>query len=285
MKVCIVGLGLIGGSIAKRLQAHGVIVSGFDRDPHAVAAARAAGIRAELSATESINATCDVLILAVPVLSIFPALPALHASDAGLIMDVASTKRVVVASAEAGGIGQRFVGCHPLAGSHESGFASSRGDLFVGAPVFLCPAPSTSGRALTAARHFWRMLGARVEIMEAEEHDHELALTSHLPQAMATALANALHSAGTQRGRLGPGGRDMTRLAASNPDIWSDIMLTNADNLQQAIADAIAALQEISVALELKDRIRLLSVFSAAQQWMREPADAEVARSETATVN
>lgn len=285
MKVCIAGLGLIGGSIAKRLQAQGVTVSGFDRDPDTVAAARAAGIRAELTAAESIHAACDVIVLALPVLSILPALEALKASDADLIIDVASTKRSVIAAAEAIGIAPRFVGCHPLAGSHEAGFAAARGDLFEGAPVFVCAAPSTSGRALSAARHFWRSLGARVEIVDAEEHDQELALTSHLPQTLATALANALRSAAIPRQRLGPGGRDMTRLAASNPHVWSDILLTNADNLQQPIADVIAALQEIGVALAGNDRERLLSVFAAAQAWTQEAQPLGVAERGAARVN
>ena len=268
MKVCIAGLGLIGGSIAKRLLAQGVTVSGFDRDPETVAAARAAGICAEVATAESIKTTCDVVILALPVLSTLPALEALRTNDADLIMDVASTKRRVIAAAEAAGLGQRFVGCHPFAGSHESGFGAARADLFEDARVFVCAAPSTSGRALTDARHFWDSLGARVEVMDAEEHDREVALTSHLPQTLATALANALRSAAVPRERLGPGGRDMTRLAASSPHVWSDILLTNADHLQQPIADVIAGLQEISVALELSDRERLASVLTSAHEWM-----------------
>jgi prephenate dehydrogenase len=273
MKACIVGLGLIGGSIAKRLQAQGVIVSGFDANPETVAAARAAGIRAELSSAASIHAACDVVILALPVLSVFPALHAARTCDADLIIDVASTKRLIVMAAENNGLGPRFVGCHPLAGSHESGFHASRADLLVDAPVFLCPAPSTSGRALSAARQLWRSLGARVEIIDAEDHDQQLALTSHLPQTLATALANALRSAAIERARLGPGGHDMTRLAASSPQVWSDILLTNADNLRQPIADVIAALQDISVALEQKDHARLFSVFAAAQRWAHESAE------------
>ena len=285
MKVCIAGLGLIGGSIAKRLQAQGVTVIGFDRDAETVAAARAAGIHAELTAAESMQAACDIIVLALPVLAILPALEALQASDADLIIDVASTKRSVLAAAEASGIAPRFVGCHPLAGSHEAGFAAARGDLFEGAPVFLCAAPSTGGRALSEARHFWRSLGARVEMVDAEEHDHELALTSHLPQTLATALANALRSAAIPRQRLGPGGRDMTRLAASSPHVWSDILLTNADNLQQPIADVIAALQEIGVALAANDRERLLSVFAAAQAWTQAAPPTGVADRGAARVN
>ncbi|HEX6062848.1 MAG TPA: prephenate dehydrogenase dimerization domain-containing protein [Longimicrobiales bacterium] len=124
-----------------------------------------------------------------------------------------------------------------------------------------------------------------MEIVDAEEHDQELALTSHLPQTLATALANALRSAAIPRQRLGPGGRDMTRLAASSPHVWSDILLTNADNLQQPIADVIAALQEIGVALAGNDRERLLSVFAAAQAWTQEAQPLGVADRGAARVN
>ena len=267
MNASIVGLGLIGGSIARRLLAEGWSVTGFDHDPATVNAARAAGIRASVATADAMNVACDVVILALPVLSIFPALHQLAERDAALILDVASTKRAVIDAAEAAGIGARFVGCHPLAGSHESGFAAARADLFEGARVFLCPTPLTDPQLVRATRDLWQSLGALPEVVSADEHDHELAAISHLPQTLATALANALHSAGINHQRLGPGGRDMTRLAASNPAVWSDILLTNGDYLRQHIADVIAGLEEVLSALDQRDGERLTGVFAAGRSW------------------
>lgn len=266
MTACVVGLGLIGGSMARRLLAAGHTVIGFDRDADTVDAARALGIDARQSCEDLAQLSCDVVILAVPVLSIIPLLPQLADSDARLVIDVASTKRAVVEVADAV-LPNRFVGCHPLAGSHESGFAAARADLFVSAPVFICPTAQTSPVALRAAQQFWHLFGARVELMDPEEHDRELAAASHLPQTLATVLANALHTAAIEPNRLGPGGRDMTRLAASDPRVWADILLTNRDNLRHNIADVVAGLEEVLTALDQHDGGRLTSVLAAGQRW------------------
>nr|MDQ3309037.1 prephenate dehydrogenase [Gemmatimonadota bacterium] len=227
-QAAVIGLGLIGGSLARELSARGIRVLGYDRDEARVRAAlRDGGIHAVLNPELEGIDTADIVVIAVPV-AIAPdilqaALPRL--GRVRLVVDVGSTKASIMAAAGALGIGSQFVGCHPLAGDHRSGWEASRLGMFQGARVFLCPTTETGEDALGLAWEFWRMLGAHPEVEDAMEHDRRLAWTSHLPQAVSTALALALGGAGIERRELGPGGRDMTRLAGSSPELWTDIAL------------------------------------------------------------
>jgi prephenate dehydrogenase len=242
-RVSIIGLGLMGGSLARALAARGVHVLGYDRDKSSLDAAVSEGIVHEplddaLSGVER----ADVVVLATPVAATAQLLKKFGRELVGpsLIMDVASTKRSIVAAAEAAGLGPRYVGAHPLTGSHRSGWGASRASLFEEARVFLCPSASTTTQTLKLAESFWRALRAGVEVLDAAVHDEQMAWRSHLPQAVSTALALTLRQAGVPRSALGPGGRDMTRLAGGDPALWTGIVTDNAP----AILDAIAAMEE-----------------------------------------
>lgn len=252
--VAVAGLGLIGGSAARGLAAAGVRVLGWDRDPASVAAARGEGVLAAAlgPALEGLEAA-DVLLIAVPVGAaagvLEAALPRL--GNARLVTDTGSTKASIVAAAERLGIGERFVGSHPFAGDHRSGWGASRGGLFGAAPVYLCPTARSSTEAMALARELWTVLGATPVEVEAGEHDRRLAWTSHLPQVVSSALATVLDAHGFRRDDLGPGGRDMTRLAGSSPALWADILRDNRANVaaalaafEQTVASARRALQE-----------------------------------------
>jgi prephenate dehydrogenase len=242
-RVSVVGLGLMGGSLARALAARGVHVLGYDRDQSSVDAAVSEGIVHEpLDAKLSGVARADVVVFATPVAATTALLARLGSTLVGpaLIMDVASTKRSIVAAAEAAGIGERYVGAHPLTGSHRSGWSASRASMFDESRVFLCPSPSTTPAALQLAESFWRALRAGVEVLDAAEHDEQMAWRSHLPQAVATVLAVTLREAGVPRSALGPGGRDMTRLAGGDPALWTGIASDNA----AALLDALVAMEE-----------------------------------------
>jgi prephenate dehydrogenase len=241
--VAVAGLGLIGGSVARDLARRGVRVLGWDRDAATVAAAREEGVvSAALGDGLAGVEDADVLLLALPVLAapavLESALPRL--ARVRLVTDAGSTKSSIVAAAERLGIGERFVGAHPLAGSHESGWTASREGLFAGATVYLCPTPSSSADAVEETHALWSALGGRTVEIDAAEHDRRLAWTSHLPQALSTALAAALAEQGIARGELGPGGRDMTRLAGSSPAMWADILGDNRD----AIVDTLQKMED-----------------------------------------
>jgi prephenate dehydrogenase len=242
-RVSVVGLGLMGGSLARALAARGVRVVGYDRDRSSLDAAVAEGMVHEpLDDTLDGVEDVDIVVLATPVATTAALLTRLgdQLSGPSLIMDVASTKKSIVAAAEAAGLGPRYVGAHPLTGSHRSGWGASRASLFEEARVFLCPSATTTPEALRLAESFWRSLRAGVEVLDAVEHDEQMAWRSHLPQAVSTALALTLRQADVARSALGPGGRDMTRLAGGDPALWTGIMSDNAP----AILEALAAMEE-----------------------------------------
>jgi cyclohexadieny/prephenate dehydrogenase / 3-phosphoshikimate 1-carboxyvinyltransferase len=242
-RMAVIGLGLMGGSIARALHARGVRVLGYDRDGTQLDAALREGIVHEpLDGDLTGLASAEVVVLALPVDATIALLPgvASRVRDARLVMDLGSTKRSIVAAAEAAGIGARYVGAHPLTGSHRSGWGASRASLFEDARIFLCPTPSTTVGTLELAESLWRELRAGVEVLDATEHDEQMAWRSHLPHLVSSTLALTLRDAGVRRSALGPGGRDMTRLAGGSPSMWHPIVRDNA----AAIAEALAAYEE-----------------------------------------
>ncbi|HEX8432255.1 MAG TPA: prephenate dehydrogenase/arogenate dehydrogenase family protein [Longimicrobium sp.] len=268
--VAVVGLGLMGGSVARALAAGGARVLGWDRDPAAVRDALDEGVvHAALGAECDGIDTAELVVLAVPVDAAGDLLARLAPRLGGalLVTDVGSTKASIIRAAEAAGIGDRFVGSHPLAGDHRSGWGASRADLFDGARAFLSPTATSTDAALGHAEALWRELGATTQRIDAAEHDRRLATTSHLPQLIATALAQVLAERGTARDELGPGGRDMTRLAGSSPEMWTAIAADNVVPLAEAVAELEHRLRRIREALDASDQDALRRFFEAGQRW------------------
>jgi prephenate dehydrogenase len=186
---------------------------------------------------------------------------------ARLVMDVASTKRTIVAAAEKTGIGTRYVGAHPLTGSHRSGWGASRASLFEDARVFLCPTAATTPATLQLAESFWRELRAGTELLDAARHDDEMAWRSHLPHLLSSALAVTLRDAGVRRSALGPGGRDMTRLAGGSAAMWSAIVTDNASAIAEAIAACEEQLRALRQALRQGDVETTRAFLQAGSDW------------------
>jgi prephenate dehydrogenase len=254
--VAVAGLGLIGGSAARDLAARGVRVLAYDRDPSAVDHALREGIAAAALGEDFGGLEdADAVLLAVPV----GAAPALlermlpRLASVPLVTDAGSTKAAIVAAAGRLGIGGRFVGAHPLAGDHRSGWSASREGLFAGATVYLTPSPESSDNAVDTARALWSLLGGNVVVMDAAAHDRLLAWTSHLPHVVSAALANALAARGVARCELGRGGRDVTRLAGGSPEMWTGIARENAAELTAALDGMEAALRAFRDALSVDD--------------------------------
>ncbi|HEU4881454.1 MAG TPA: prephenate dehydrogenase/arogenate dehydrogenase family protein [Longimicrobium sp.] len=268
--VAIVGLGLIGGSLARELAGRGVRVLGWDADAESLREAVSAGVIQHPLADDLRDVDqADAVVLAVPVLAAAQVLRKLAPRLAGvrLITDVGSTKTSIVREAEALGVGARFVGSHPLAGDHRSGWSASRAGLFDGARIFLCRTRETAGDAMLLASDLWTSVGGRPEVIDADLHDVRLAWTSHLPQVVSTALALTINQTGTPRGQLGPGGRDVTRLAGSDPAMWADILLDNADALASALGKMGARLDGLQRAVMSGDREELLRLLDEARRW------------------
>lgn len=266
----IVGLGLIGGSIARDLAALGATVAGYDTDGGTLEQACAEGIvRYRLDASLAGCSRARVIVLAVPVTAapgVLEHVARLARPDA-LITDVGSTKQSIESAALRTGVGEQFVGAHPLAGDHRAGWTASRPGLCRGSTVYLCPTPATRERALQEAIAFWRTLGAEPRLTSAAQHDRLLAWTSHLPQAAAFLLAATIARTGIDRAWLGPGGRDTMRLAASPPALWTGIAVDNAARLRAGLAALQACLAELENALEAGDPAGVQRVFEEGRHW------------------
>ncbi|HSJ13324.1 MAG TPA: prephenate dehydrogenase [Longimicrobiales bacterium] len=266
----VLGLGLMGGSLARELAGRGWRVLGYDRDRGALGGAVTDGaiVHAMDETLDGIE-EADIVVFALPVGAAveLAARAAPRLGGARLVTDLGSTKRSIVAACQAAGIGRCFVGAHPLTGDHRSGWSAARTGLFAGVRVFLCPAPSTQPAAIACAEAFWRRLGAQPECIDAAAHDAQLAWSSHLPQLAATSLALALQHAGIVRSQLGPGGRDGTRIAGSAPDMWLAIAQDNADHLAPALAALEVQLKVLRQALESGDEVALGRMLRAAQSW------------------
>jgi prephenate dehydrogenase len=259
----------MGGSLARDLAERGVFVRAYDADPHHLQSALRAGFVVEpLDATLSGVCDADVVIVAVPVDAAADVLRQIvpYAANAKLITDVGSTKSQIVEVAAELGLGKRFVGSHPLAGDHRSGWDASRTGLFSNARVYICP-PSDAGAVVELAVNFWRRLGANPTVLSAEDHDRKLAWTSHLPHMVSTALALTLARAGVERGDLGPGGRDVTRLAGGSPDVWTAIARDNAAVLDAALAATEREIAKVRRALSRGDATDLRERFATARAW------------------
>lgn len=237
----LIGCGLMGGSFALALKQAGLVkrVVGYSKSPSSAARARAMGIiDAEASSAPLAVAGSDLVLIAVPVAATESTLRSIRhlLTPDMLIMDVGSTKRDVVDAARRAlreQVGQ-FVPAHPIAGKEVSGIEHADADLYVGKQVILTPIDHTLQPQLQKAHALWTQLGCKVRDMAPEAHDASYAAVSHLPHLIAFALMNAI--AGQPDGAsylslAGPGFRDFTRIAASDPQVWRDILLSNREEL------------------------------------------------------
>ena len=271
--VAIIGLGLIGGSLARDLTARGVRVVAYDRDAsHLTAALRTHVVASALDESLEGIRDVEVVVIATPVNAAADLLRRIapSASKLNLITDVGSTKAPIVEAARELGLADRFVGGHPMAGDHRSGWDASRTGLFVNAPVYVCANPEVNAAAMELAQGLWRSVGACPERMSADQHDLKLAWTSHLPHMISASLALALARAGITREHLGPGGRDVTRLAGSSPEMWTAIAIENAEAIEGALERAEREIATLRSAIKRADQEELNARLTAAKQWFDE---------------
>lgn len=269
----VIGLGAIGGSLALAAKRSGIrTVLGWSPVPaERAAAARQGALDDAPAQAADVARRADLLVLAAPPAANLGLLERLGSvlAPGALITDVGSVKRSIVARADELGLGPRFAGGHPLAGTHRHGFDAARLDLFRGAVVYVTPTAAGEGAAREVA-HFWSdTLAAHPVLIDAAEHDAQLAVTSHMPQAVASLLANFLARATPQGASVGPGARDATRLAASDPGLWTDILLLNRDRVLPALRALEEPLGELERALEAGDATALKAWLSRGERWRR----------------
>jgi len=277
----VIGLGLVGGSVA--LAAHrahpGMPIRAVDTDPASISFALKAGIASEAATSEEAaeagwfgpDAT-DLVLLGTPVAATLAWLDELaERGYSGIVTDVASTKRAVVERAEAPGAPYHFVGGHPMAGSERSGVVAATPTLFDGGYYILTPSASTDMTAYRLVHAFVTSLGARVVSVAAAAHDEAVAVVSHVPHVAAAALVELARERADRAGadllRLAAGGfKDMTRIAAGSPDLWTGICLDNAPAVVAGLSDLERVLAEFRGRVELGDA-------GAVRAWLSGPAE------------
>ena len=281
MRIAVLGVGLIGGSVAlaarERLSAE---VTGWDASADALAqATRVGAVDGTAGSVAEAVAAADVVFVAVPV-GVLPEIVAAALDAAGpdcVITDVGSTKRAVVA----GCADPRFVGGHPLAGAETAGVANARADLFDEATWYLTPGEATSGMLYERLHRLLHGIGARPTAIDADTHDRLLAAVSHLPHVLAnvlvTAAAGALSDGDTRLPATGPSFRDATRVAGAPSAIWTDIYLSNRDTLVGEIDSVIARLASVRAALAAADAEAITLWNEAAADARRRLLDPQVA--------
>ena len=267
--VAIVGVGLIGGSLGRAILARKLAqrVIGVGRSQASLDAARRTGAVTETALDPAAVAEADLVVVATGVRSIPRLLEAVDQAvrPGTLVTDAGSTKASIVAGWEKRRKSRRgrFVGSHPLAGSHRRGPEAADAELFTGRVAVVTPATATPPDDVAAIGEFWSALGSTVYVMSPREHDRIVATTSHAPHVMAAAIAAATPAASLP---FAAGGwRDTTRIAAGDAELWADILLDNAGPLGTALGRIATAAERILAAVEAGDRRRLITLLTRAK--------------------
>lgn len=266
-RVAVIGLGLIGGSLAAALRRSGCRVHGFDVSSATVrrAVERELVDEGHQSLASAVGGT-NIVLLAAPVSAIVALLPEVetHSPDDALILDTGSVKQPVVEAMTRLRAPNRAVGGHPLAGKEISGPDAAAATLFEDHTFVLTPSALTSEGALSRAARLVRSLGSRPVLISPEVHDRVLARTSHLPQLASTALAISLQEGDVRL--AGPALADMTRLARSDESMWRDILLSNRENVLAALDDYRDRLDDLAATVRARDGAGLARLFGRGRE-------------------
>ena len=275
-KLCIIGVGLMGGSVARaaRLKGLSKIIMGYGRlqDLQNLETAKHLGVIDDYSLDIEVAVQdADCVVIATPVESIESILSLLQPiwSDQTIYTDVGSTKGSVVAAAQRvfGVIPNNFVLAHPIAGAEQSGVEAAVDDLFVNKRLIISPLSHTRIDALKKIQSFWEQCGSDVSMMEVHRHDAILAATSHLPHVLAFALVDMLGHQDEQSeifNYAAGGFRDFTRIASSDPTMWRDICLANKNEIIPLLQQTKLQLDKIQCLLENNDGQQLFEIFAYA---------------------
>lgn len=276
-RLCFIGLGLIGGSIAKAARQHGlcteIVALGQGAHTHNLQWAVDAGVIDHYyTDPELALANSDCVIIATPVGSmtqIFQQIAPFWSEEA-IYTDVGSTKASVVNAAEDvfGLVPSNFVPAHPIAGAERSGVQAATADLYLNRRVIFTPLEHTNAQAITKLTAFWQQIGASVSLMSIEHHDTVLAATSHLPHILAFALVGLLGRKDEQKEifKYAAGGfKDFSRIASSDPTMWQDICIANKQEIMNLIQQYQLELSKINQLLADNQAQQLFETFTYAK--------------------
>ncbi|HWR68662.1 MAG TPA: prephenate dehydrogenase [Desulfomonilia bacterium] len=249
MKLTIIGLGLIGASMAKAMKATAHI-AGVDDSSRIVRQALEEGVIVEGSTDMAVASGSDVVVIAVPVGSIVDTARKVirHIDENTVLTDTGSTKARIVESIDLDF--PSFVGSHPIAGKENPGYAHSQADLFRGAMAIITPAGNTRQGCIDSIKRLWESCGASIRIMDPFVHDRLMAVISHMPHLLSYASMRLADDLRIHRQLLGAGFRDFTRIAASDPVMWRDIFFDNRDNILPLIDTYMEELKHLRTLIE-----------------------------------
>ncbi|KZE38054.1 prephenate dehydrogenase [Bhargavaea cecembensis] len=278
LKAAIIGLGLIGGSLALAIQRHGnVTVTGFDADPMTLREAQTLGVihHSAGSAAEAAE-DCDYIFFATPVNEtvrmLNEAAAGWNLKKGAILSDTGSTKTWIMEEArQLSGGGAVFIGGHPMAGSHKSGVRAAREHLFENAYYLLTPADRADAPAVRKLETFLAVTKAKTAVVSAEEHDAMTAVVSHFPHVVAASLVRRLEQETEDMPftrELAAGGfRDITRIASSDPIMWRDITLQNRDELITQIDQWIEEMNMVREMIESGDAESIHDFYGGAKKY------------------
>ncbi|KOO43494.1 prephenate dehydrogenase [Priestia koreensis] len=274
-KVLLVGVGLIGGSVALSMKKQqDIVIAGYDIHTSNLEMAKSKGIIDEMVLDVQIEAErADLIILGTPVeqtIQFMEKLAEWDLKDQAIITDVGSTKWSIMKAAERlNESGKTFIGGHPMAGSHESGAVHARADLFRGARYVLTPSAETTVAQLEMLTKWLSDTEANFITMDAKEHDQVTGVISHLPHMIAASLVRQVEEHANKNNlvrQMAAGGfRDITRIASSSPVMWRDISRQNRETLLDLLEDWMKEMQQVKQLLEKSDQQELYTYFSDAK--------------------
>lgn len=273
-RVVIVGMGVMGGSLARALSGleDGPRVVGTARDPDDLSRALAAGaVHEVIHEADRAVEEGDLVVYATPLRATL-ALLERHRErwrDGAVITDTVSLKVPVLEAVQRLGVAHRFVGSHPMVGTEGRGFDGSRSGLYHEARVWLVPGGDDPA-PLRRVEALWRQVGARPLSTDAEGHDRAMAWCSHLPQLLSNALAGALDVAGFGPGALGSGGTDMVRLASSPTDLWGEVLAASGGAAAEGIRSVGRGLETLAAMLEAGDIDGIVRFMERTRRWKEE---------------
>lgn len=269
-----VGLGLIGGSIAKALRntIPEIRIIAYDTNVNTLESAKKDGVlNAYSTAIDSVFSECDYIFLCAPVSHNNENLLQLRSviNENAILTDVGSVKTPIHKAISEEGLEAHFIGGHPMAGSERFGYANSNPILLENAYYILTPTASVSPERVTALQTLVQTIGAIPLVLSADQHDYVTGAVSHLPHVIAAALVNLVHDSDSKEGlmkMIAAGGfKDITRIASSSPTMWQQICLTNTENISQLLSDYIASLTRIKNDLDARSADSLYDFFDAAR--------------------
>ena len=278
--IAIVGLGLIGGSVARDVRRLGLArqILGYDNNEDHRKEIKSGKLTDYLSdLPDKKLSQAELVLLAVPVKSFKDIIPVIlpNISSSAILTDTGSVKSPLLKMMYSPKYEKiRFVGGHPIAGSENFGPAAANQDLFYGKRCILTPEEKTDKDLILVVRRFWESLGAKVSEMDSESHDQMFASVSHLPHILAYACIQAISNTDSQEalGHSGAGLKDFSRIASSSPQMWADIFLENKENLLPRVAAFNEVLSALEKTIKKNDKRKLVELLgiskTARDRWM-----------------